>query len=90
MDIAYGIDVKSPDDKYITIARDALYAMNVAGNVGTFLVDFIPQLKYVPEWLPGAGFKKQAREWRGYTQEMVSAPYRAVKSALVSAYVSWK
>ena len=43
MDIAYGIDVKSPDDKYITIARDALYAMNVAGNVGTFLVDFIPQ-----------------------------------------------
>ena len=43
MDIAYGIDVKSPDDKYITIGRDALYAMNVAGNVGTFLVDFIPQ-----------------------------------------------
>lgn len=43
MDIAYGINVKGPDDPYIKIARDALYAMNVAGNVGTYLVDFIPQ-----------------------------------------------
>lgn len=42
MGIAYGIDVKASNDPYIKIAQDALYAMNVAGNVGTYLVDFIP------------------------------------------------
>lgn len=42
MGIAYGIDVKSLGDPYVEIARKALYAMNVTGNVGTYLVDHIP------------------------------------------------
>ena len=42
MKITYGIDVSSSDDPYISIAQKALYAITVAGNVGTYLVDSIP------------------------------------------------
>lgn len=30
-----------------------------------YLVDFLPWLKYVPEWMPGAQFKRDARKWKG-------------------------
>jgi hypothetical protein len=37
----------------------------------------------VPEWFPGAGFKRLAREWRGTLEEMVDAPYKFVKDQMV-------
>ena len=47
MGIAYGIDVKHANDPYISVAQKALYAMNVTGNVGTYLVDYIPACKSI-------------------------------------------
>ncbi|KAG8909853.1 hypothetical protein FRC00_009323, partial [Tulasnella sp. 408] len=29
-----------------------------------YWVEFLPWLKYVPEWMPGAQFKRDARKWR--------------------------
>lgn len=42
MGIAYGLEVQPKNDPYVDIAQKALYAMNVTGNVGTYLVDYIP------------------------------------------------
>ncbi|GJE99021.1 cytochrome P450 [Phanerochaete sordida] len=84
MSVTYGIDVRSADDPYITIARKALYAINVAGNVGTYLVDSIPALKYVPTWFPGAQFKRDAREWKKCATAMAHKPYEAVRAAMKS------
>lgn len=41
-------------------------------------------VKYLPTWLPGAGFKKQAYEWRKSITAMVEVPFNAVKQAIVS------
>jgi hypothetical protein len=41
-------------------------------------------VKYVPEWMPGAGFKKKAREWRKLSQAMINIPYDMVKEKFVS------
>jgi hypothetical protein len=38
----------------------------------------------VPEWFPGAGFKRIAREWHETLEEMVSAPYKLVKDQMVA------
>jgi hypothetical protein len=40
-------------------------------------------LKYVPEFFPGAGFKKQAREWSKVVDAMPHVPYDFVKKARV-------
>ena len=42
MGIAYGIDVQEHNDPYVDMAAKALNAMNITGNVGTYLVDYIP------------------------------------------------
>lgn len=43
-------------------------------------------MKYIPEWLPGAGFKRTARKWNRTFQEAVNKPFDFVKLQLVSLY----
>jgi hypothetical protein len=40
-------------------------------------------VRYLPEWFPGAKFKRDARIWNEELQELVHYPYRAVKEDLV-------
>lgn len=40
--VAYGLEVKPKDDPYVETAEKALHAMAMAGNAGSFLVDYIP------------------------------------------------
>ncbi|KAF7369889.1 Cytochrome p450 [Mycena sanguinolenta] len=42
-----------------------------------------PSLKYIPEFFPGSGFKKQAREWSEVVEAMPNIPYEFVKKARV-------
>ncbi|KAF8507550.1 cytochrome P450, partial [Gautieria morchelliformis] len=71
-------------DPYIAIAEKALDAITFAINPGAFLVDVLPILKHVPEWFPGAGFKRKARIWRKSLTDMNVVPFEAAKLALNS------
>ncbi|KAJ7648324.1 cytochrome P450 [Mycena polygramma] len=75
MSVAYGIDVLPYADPYISSIEAAVDALMVAAIPGQFLVDFFPILKYVPEWIPGAGFKRTARKWKETTRRAVNAPF---------------
>ncbi|KAF7328135.1 Cytochrome P450 [Mycena venus] len=86
MSIAYGIDC-TPGDPYILGAERALEAMRSAAVPGKFLVDIIPALKHIPNWFPGATFKRQAADWKRQVQNMVEAPFQFAKS-LVDAGVN--
>lgn len=35
-------------------------------------------VKYVPEWVPGAGFKKTARSWRTLQESVVNGLFNVV------------
>ena len=72
------------DDSYVTLADDALRTSSQASVFGTYLVDYIPMLKYVPSWMPGASFKRKAREWRRLSREMLESQFRIVKQNMVS------
>lgn len=39
-------------------------------------------MKHVPEWIPGAGFKRKAREWRAFVDHYCSAPFDFVKDSM--------
>jgi len=84
MSVAYGIAVQPEDDIYIKTAEKGIHSLVVAGVPGTFLVDTIPLLKYVPSWMPGAGFQRKAREWRKLARNMVELPYQAATKCIVS------
>lgn len=42
----------------------------------------------MPEWLPGAKFKTQAKEWSRFPLEMLNKPFAATKSAMVRIFIS--
>ncbi|KAF9466030.1 cytochrome P450 [Collybia nuda] len=82
MDICYGIKVSETNDPYISIAEEALDGITQAGIPGQFLVDLLPILKYVPSWMPGAGFKRKAAYWKQINIEMAEKPFQHVKENL--------
>jgi|SRR6267154_2053791 len=41
-------------------------------------------VKYVPAWVPGAGFQKKAAAWKRAVLSMRDLPFHAVQKALVS------
>ncbi|KAF8883970.1 cytochrome P450 [Infundibulicybe gibba] len=80
LDLAYGIKVQEKNDPYVEIVGASVAGFAEAGVPGAFLVDFIPILKYVPEWMPDAGFKRKAARWRDVNYRMAEVPWRLVES----------
>ncbi|KAG6809315.1 hypothetical protein H0H92_000727 [Tricholoma furcatifolium] len=77
--IAYGLQVQEKDDPYVATATKGVHPVSVAAVPGAFLVDTLPILKYVPDWMPFAGFKRKAKVWRKYALDMINLPYEAAK-----------
>ena len=45
-------------------------------------MDYLPFLKHVPSWMPGAGFKRKAAYWDMVNEDMIEKPF--LKDQLVS------
>jgi hypothetical protein len=82
--VTYGVDVLPKDDPYIATAEKGVHPLAAAAVPGTFLVDTFPWLKYVPDWMPFAGFKRKAKEWRKLALAMIEMPFEAGKRNIVS------
>ncbi|EPS97696.1 hypothetical protein FOMPIDRAFT_1061765 [Fomitopsis schrenkii] len=83
VEITYGHCVQSSDDKYIKLAERATSVTLESGDAGGMLVDFFPTLRYLPEWCPGAGFKRKAIAARKIIQELLDTPYEMVKREMI-------
>ena len=83
MKVTYRIDVQEYDDSHILVAKETIKGISEAGTPGNFWVDFLPVLKYVPSWFPGAGFQKKAAHWREVNKSLTETPFRYVKEQLV-------
>jgi hypothetical protein len=88
MSITYGISIKPSNDPFITAAEEGIHLAASACIPGAFLVDLIPWLRWVPEWMPGAGFKRKAKEWRRYAEAMLNDPFEITKRDMVSVFTS--
>ncbi|EMD42231.1 hypothetical protein CERSUDRAFT_110763 [Gelatoporia subvermispora B] len=82
--ITYGHQIAPEGDWYVTLADKAITTLGKAGIFGTYIVDYLPILKYIPTWFPGAKFKRLAAEWRTLNQEMVNKPFDMVKERVLS------
>ncbi|KAJ4496574.1 cytochrome P450 [Lentinula lateritia] len=82
MDIAYGMKPQEKDDPFIACSERAVAGVVRAFVPGAFLVDMIPILRYVPEWVPGAGFQRLARLWKKETDDTFDLPWAAAKERI--------
>jgi hypothetical protein len=79
----YGYEVKDDHDEFVDLIERTNDNFNRAGTPGAFLVDVLPFLKHLPEWLPGTGFLSLAREWKKATVASAEVPYSFTKKQMV-------
>jgi hypothetical protein len=84
MSITYGLDVLPKDDPYLATLERGNKFIATAALPGSFLVNTIPALKYIPDWMPFAGFKRYAKESRKIAVAVVEQPFDAMKREVVS------
>lgn len=61
----YNVDVKDHSDSYIARMQEVSAGFQETATPGRFLVDIIPAMRYIPRWMPGAGW----RRWADYYRE---------------------
>ncbi|KAG6879999.1 hypothetical protein C0992_008206 [Termitomyces sp. T32_za158] len=84
MRITHGYEALERNDPFVELADKALEQFSLAVAPGSHLVDVLPFLRYVPSWFPGAGFKRQAKEWAATLVELVDQPYNFVKREMAA------
>ncbi|KAJ3484292.1 hypothetical protein NLI96_g5749 [Meripilus lineatus] len=82
MKITYGINVKDMNNKYVDLSEQVTKVMTEGTKF--FLVNFIPALKWVPEWVPGAGFQRKAKEWKRTLSQMRDCPFAVSQASPVT------
>jgi len=56
LSLAYGIEIKPINDPFIELAEKTMNSISKASSsLWILFIDLIPILKYVPEFVPGAG-----------------------------------
>lgn len=75
----YDIEVEDLSNKYLQLAESSLESITEALVPGTFWVDFLPFLKHVPAWMPGADFKRKALHWKVSSFAIRDAPWDAAR-----------
>ncbi|TFK24849.1 cytochrome P450, partial [Coprinopsis marcescibilis] len=72
--VTYGVEDSEDVKYYLKLLEEALAPIIRAAIPGRYLVDIFPFLKYVPRWLPGAGFKHDAEEARQLAEKFANEP----------------
>ncbi|KAJ7637836.1 cytochrome P450 [Mycena rosella] len=81
--MVYGFEAMEIDDPHVLLAEEMMQLAEYA-VIGGWIVDFIPPLKNLPAWFPGAGFQKTAVYYRAKILEMITHPWEEVRSKIAA------
>ncbi|KAJ6495261.1 cytochrome P450 [Mycena sanguinolenta] len=86
LEISFGLQVQpsGQPDPFIAAATQAVEALTETGLFGTYLVDFLPSLKYFPAWLPFGKFRRQAHKWRISSDIAAHVPFDLLKKQMAT------
>lgn len=87
LDIVYGKELLRENDPYMGLADIMVPAFIEAALPGKFLVDILPALKYIPAWVPGAGFQRKAARWSEVMVKICEDPWNEAKAKLVCVII---
>ncbi|KAG7094933.1 hypothetical protein E1B28_005736 [Marasmius oreades] len=84
LELSHGLLVQESGkpDPFINAAVQSLEGLGAAGLFGSYLVDYLPILKYVPSWFPFARFKRAADKWRQAVDVAGTVPFSVATAAL--------
>lgn len=81
------------DDTLVCLIEKMMHEFSQAAVPLAWLVDIVPVLRHIPDWLPGTGFKQTARRWKATVRAVGYVPYRFARqrepaNSRHSSYVS--
>ncbi|KAJ2928661.1 hypothetical protein H1R20_g8457, partial [Candolleomyces eurysporus] len=79
MRTAYGFDDIGQNESLIHNAEKLITELAKALVPGRFLVNYLPILRYVPSWFPGAGFQKHFKELAELNVKTRCPPFEEAK-----------
>ncbi|KAH6620864.1 O-methylsterigmatocystin oxidoreductase [Chaetomium sp. MPI-SDFR-AT-0129] len=83
--MAYGYTIEPHQpDKLVNSIEKMMTEFSRAAVPMAWAVDIIPALQYLPESIPGAGFKKTASQWRKSIMASAYTPYRFVQRQMAA------
>ncbi|EOA92259.1 uncharacterized protein SETTUDRAFT_114627 [Exserohilum turcica Et28A] len=81
--ITYGYNtLPHGEDPLVNLASKTMDQFADATVPGRWAVDLFPFLKYLPDWMPGAGFKKTAKKMAVQLKQCTEQPYEFVKQQM--------
>ncbi|KZV73911.1 cytochrome P450 [Peniophora sp. CONT] len=84
--VTYGYEVPldSHSDPLVHIVERAMEGFSRASEPGAFWVDYLPLLRYVPAWIPGAKFQREAVVLNAERERLYVEPYQWTKHRMQS------
>ncbi|CUA67256.1 O-methylsterigmatocystin oxidoreductase [Rhizoctonia solani] len=71
----YGYEATSSKDPLIVRTQKLFSYVNYAVLASNYLVNLVPALSFIPEWFPGAGWKREASKWRREKEYVINETY---------------
>ncbi|EJD46096.1 cytochrome P450 [Auricularia subglabra TFB-10046 SS5] len=88
MRITYGYTVKE-EDPFVSIIEDGFRVSSIGATPGKWLVDVFPILRFIPSWVPGAGFQHKGKEWKALLDRMIEAPFTWTKGQMAAGIAEY-
>ncbi|KAF7346388.1 O-methylsterigmatocystin oxidoreductase [Mycena sanguinolenta] len=79
MATVYGYNVQPSNDRFVALSENAMKKLSDSLFPGAVIVNTFPILRYLPSWMPGAGFQRYAADCQEVTKEMRQVPFDFVK-----------
>ncbi|KAL7929529.1 cytochrome P450 [Trichoderma chlorosporum] len=81
--VTFGYNVEpSGHDPLIQMMQDVMENLSKAFVPLSWAPDFLPAVRYLPDWFPATGFKKTARKWKSINDTVTEAPYNFVQKQM--------
>ncbi|CAE6401647.1 hypothetical protein ACGC1H_006526 [Rhizoctonia solani] len=84
LDSVYGYELESSQDPFFTNIQNMNSILSEASLPTAFLVNALPWMEHIPDWIPGTGWKKTAYEWRALKDRAICDVYNWAKKRIVS------
>ncbi|CAE6489333.1 unnamed protein product [Rhizoctonia solani] len=78
--LAYGYKPEGPQDRFLQEAQLAAHNVLSAGMQTNFLVNVFPALSCIPDWFPGTGWKRTAKEWGTQVERAKTEPFEWLRA----------
>ncbi|THH28795.1 hypothetical protein EUX98_g5389 [Antrodiella citrinella] len=78
LQVVYAKKVSGLDDDYLHLVHQSMEGLSLQKVPGAFWVEYFPWFKYIPNWVPGARFKKIAEYYKPIVETMINQPFDEV------------